>query len=191
MIYVAVEGESDRGAATAVVAAAGHVVARVYVSGGKSKLDPSVAKYLRAAQRSSWVVFRDSDGQCPVELKQKLLPAARGSSPRFTLRIAHTMTEAWLLADRRGFASYFGVREEKVPIDPEALNHAKRALLLLCAQSAPRAVRRDVVTADGLTGPLYVSRLNDFATNHWDVARAAENSPSLARAIAAIRLLPA
>lgn len=162
MINVAVEGYSDQAAAIAVVRAAGQSVNRVFVAGGKSKLDPKIPKYRDAAQRMSWVVFRDSDGQCPVELRQSLLSDGAVPSPRFLLRFAHSMTEAWLLADRRGFSRYFSVAEARIPLDPESLSHAKRTLLALCAGSTSRAIRNDVVTPRGETGALYVRRINDF-----------------------------
>lgn len=189
MIGVVVEGESDRAAATAVVAAAGHSVAHVRVSGGKTKLDPKIPKYHTAARRMPWVVFRDSDGQCPVELRDLLTAGISMLNTRFSLRIAHSMTEAWLLADRDGFARFFHVRLARIPTDPENLAHAKRSLLRLCAESSSRLMRRDVVTPDGQTGPLYVARINEFAENHWDAVAAAESSASLAKAIRAIRRL--
>ncbi|MFT4036348.1 MAG: hypothetical protein QM679_12315 [Patulibacter sp.] len=109
---------------------------------------------------------------------------------RFALRIAHSMTEAWLLADHEGFARYFRVRPGKLPALPEQLPHAKRFLLDLCRHSTSRAIRAEVVTSRGETGPLYVRHLNDFAANHWDVDAAATRSPSLDRAVRAIARMP-
>jgi len=107
------------------------------------------------------------------------------------LRIVHPMSEGWLLADRRGFADHFRVRESDVPRDPEVLDHPKRTLLTLCANSRSRDVRRDMVAASGLrTGPLYVPRINDFAMTKWDVQAASANSDSLRRAVERIRDLP-
>ncbi len=189
MINVAVEGESDRGAASAVVVAAGGSVARVVVAGGKTKLDTKISRYYAAARQTPWVVFRDSDGRCPVHLRDQLSKDFTVPHPRFALRIAHTMTEAWLLADAAGFARFFHVRPARVPAQPEALAHAKRSLLEVCMSSSSRMIRHDLVTSDGQTGPLYVSRLNEFASQHWDVEAAADNSQSLSRAIESIRQL--
>ena len=49
------------------------------------------------------------------------------------------MAEAWLLADRANFARYFGVSLDRVPPDPEALPHAKQALLGLVRHSLSAA----------------------------------------------------
>lgn len=190
MITVVVEGDSDRETARAIVALTGRTVARVVVAGGKSKLDPKIANYNRAARQSSWVVFRDSDGDCPVRLRAELTAQISTWSPNFRLRIAHSMTEAWLLADRDGFADFFRVKIGQVPKEPEGLSHAKRELLRLCAASRARSVRRDMVRSIGEAGPLYVKLLNDFASTRWDARRAAANSDSLRRAIQSIQDLP-
>ena len=100
MINVVVEGESDREVAKAVVAHAGHWVHQVRVAGGNTRLDPLIPKYNIAAAQHPWVVFRDSDSQCPVILRTRLTAGISSWHPQFCLRIAHSMSEAWLLADR-------------------------------------------------------------------------------------------
>ncbi|MGV1005250.1 MAG: hypothetical protein ACOYEV_10910 [Candidatus Nanopelagicales bacterium] len=190
MINIAVEGESDREAAKAVVQFAGHAVGKIVVAGGCTRLDPKISSYRKAARDVSWVVFRDSDGECALALRQRLLRNDSTVNARFALRIARTMTEAWLIADRAGFARFFGVAPSDVPPTPEALPHAKRTLLQLCAKSKQRSIRQDAVYRDGHAGPLYVKLINDFASTIWNVDAAAGSSQSLARAVAAIRALP-
>ncbi|MEH3132740.1 MAG: hypothetical protein PGN27_22525 [Mycolicibacterium neoaurum] len=190
MINVVVEGESDREAAKAVVRSAGRTVDKVVVTGGKTRLDPRISNYNQAARRSNWVVFRDSDGKCPIELREVLSADIKAWSPRFALRIAHSMTEAWLLADRAAFADYFGVRVSRIPINPETVAHAKQEVLRLCSSSRSRVIRADMVRPSGETGPLYVKRINEFAAEKWNVDEAAATSGSLARAIRQIQALP-
>lgn len=190
MINVAVEGASDEEAARAVIRAAGRSVARVIAKGGKTKLDPLVPNYNQAALHAPWVVFRDSDTECPVELVARLTADIGELSPSFLLRIAHPMTEAWLLADRDGFADYFKVRRHDLPVSPETLPHPKQAVLSLCAGSRSRDIRHDVVTKEGKTGPLYVQRINEFAKTRWSVESASAISDSLRRAVDRIRELP-
>lgn len=160
---------------------------RVIDKGGKANVDRDVSKYIQASRSMPWVVFRDTDDACPVELAQRLLPPGDISSARFQLRLAHSMTEAWLLADRHGFASHFQVSRARVPLDPEDLPHAKREVLRLCAGSRSRGIRESMVAGENEVGPLYVSSINAFAREHWDVGAAAESSPSLRRAIERIR----
>lgn len=190
MINVVVEGESDREAAKAVVVSTGQTVAKVVVAGGKTRLDPKITNYNRAARQSNWIVFRDSDGMCPARLRAELAAKIAVWSPNFLLRIAHSMTEAWLLADREGFADFFRVKVGQVPADPESLPHAKQEVLRLCGHSKVRKIRQDMVRSTGETGPLYTVRINEFAATRWDVEAAAANSDSLARAIRSIQGLP-
>lgn len=187
---IVVEGESDVGVAERLVTAAGHTLsAPVTVTGGKTKLDPRIANYSRAARLEPWVVLRDSDNTCPVELRTSLL-SGFDQEPLFALRIAHTMTEAWLMADRDGFASYFKVSVRKIPLAPEDEDHAKHTLLRLALGSRSSAIRAEVARNGTKPGQLFVHHLNTFARQHWDVEAAAQNSASLRRAVAALRAIP-
>lgn len=190
MINVVVEGESDREVAKAVAHAAGRQVNTVRVTRGKGKLDALVQKYNLAARQYPWVVFRDSDGRCPVELRAQLTAGITYWQPQFCFRIVHSMSEAWLLADAESFSEYFSVPRNRVPPNPEALPRAKQKLLALCAQSRSRAIRRDMTSAGNEIGPLYVVRLNEFASTVWRPMEAAAASDSLRRAIERIGELP-
>lgn len=189
MISVVVEGASDTGMAEAVIREAGGDVIRTIVKGGKTKLDPLIPKYNRAARRSPYVVFRDSDTVCPRDLKQRLMINVDDVSPLFQLRVVHTMTEGWLLSDRAGFADYFGVSRDRIPRDSESLAHPKTTLLDLCSKSSIKDIRAEVVRPDGKEGGLYTEHLNEFARSLWNVESAASNSESLERAVRAIRAL--
>ncbi|MGV9975405.1 hypothetical protein [Nocardia beijingensis] len=188
MINVVVEGESDRGVASAVARAAGKEIGKLIVKDGKTRIDPLIPKYNQAALRSPWVVFRDSDAKCPVKLYSELT-AAISVSPSFLLRIVHPMSEGWLLADPEGFSEYFGVRISDVPRAPELLAHPKKTVLQLCSRSRSRSVSRDMVAPGERTGPRYTVRINDFAMTRWDVSNAVANSDSLKRAVERIRSL--
>lgn len=169
----------------------GHDVTGLRSAGGKSRLDGKIPKYAYAARhgREPWVVFRDSDNVCPVVLRDRLLAGVRVHE-LFALRIAHTMTEAWLMAGRKGFADYFKVSVNDLPVEPEREEHAKRTLLRVCLSSRSRDIRKGVVHDEHHPGPLFGEHLNGFAKMMWDVAASAESSPSLRRAIAAISAIP-
>jgi hypothetical protein len=189
VINVVVEGESDRGMVSAVVQAAGSEVGRVIVKSGKARIDPLISNYNQAALRSPWVIFRDSDSHCPVKLHAELTATISVISPLFLLRIVHPMSEGWLLGDPEGVAEYFGLRISDIPREPEKLAHPKRTLLQLCAKSRSRGIKRDMVAPGDRAGPLYVLRVNEFATTCWDVHNAATNCDSLHRALERIRPL--
>ena len=124
-----------------------------------------------------------------MSLRRRLL-AGIPDNPLFALRIVHTMTEAWLMADRLGFSRYFAVSFDTVPVDPEAKPHAKQTLLRLCQRSRSRDIREEVVHGQAHPGPLFVERLTEFASRHWNVSVAAQSCPSLQRAITALQALP-
>ncbi|MEL4356671.1 MULTISPECIES: hypothetical protein [unclassified Luteococcus] len=186
---VVVEGPSDLQAAVKTCTAAGHAVTSARSAGGKSKLDPKIANYAQAARNEPWVIFRDSDRECPVALRKRLMQGIP-YNPLFALRIAHTMTEAWLMADRMDFAKYFHVSNDLVPLAPDSEDHAKHTFLTLCLKSHSRDIREEVARDEAHAGPLFVEHLNEFARLHWNVDRAAENSPSLQRALVTLRSLP-
>jgi len=186
MINIAVEGESDRETARRVVRAADLAVGKIVVAGGVSRLDLKIPKYYAASRQTPWIVFRDSDGACPVALRRKLEPTPVPGTA-FQLRIAHSMSEAWLLGDRHGFASYFRVPVNRVTADPDSLPHAKRTVIDLCGGSRSKEVRKDMVASDGKAGPLYVARLNEFAAGEWDIEAAMAASGSLRRAVSRLR----
>ena len=152
------------------------------VKRGVTNLDRLIPGLGRTSINNPWVVFRDSDGRCPVELRTALI----GSRPHdggFELRLACSMTEAWLLADVENFSDHFKIPVQKIPGTPDELPHAKRELLRLCRSSRSRRIRDDMVRANGAPGALYTSRLNEFALECWDVVKARERSPSLHRTI--------
>lgn len=188
MTNVVVEGDSDSEAARSVLRAAGLDVSRIVVVGGKAKLDARLSKYNQAAKNSRWIVFRDSDSVCPVELSQTLSKQIGTLSPHFSLRIAHSMTESWLLADVEGFSKFFGVSAARMVPNPDLLSNAKHEVLRLCQKSRSRRIKEDMVRGNGETGPLYVSRINEFASKHWNVANACGRSESLRRAVERLRV---
>ncbi|MDO4899519.1 hypothetical protein [Actinomyces sp.] len=187
-VSVAVEGESDVGMANALLAHVGLSRARCLVKRGAANLDKLIPGLARTTIHNPWIVFRDSDGKCPVHLREQLV-GSRSHGDGFELRLACTMTEAWLLADVRGFSAYFKVPMIRLPQAPDDLPHAKRELLVLCQRHSPRSIRGDMVRPDGTTGPLYVQRINEFASRHWDVKQACVRSPSLARSVTRLAAL--
>ncbi|AMD88225.1 hypothetical protein [Actinomyces radicidentis] len=182
-VSVAVEGDSDTGMAEAVLRAVGLTLSRpVLVKHGVAKLDTLIPGLARTGPRSAWIVFRDADQACPVELHSKLI-GARPHGAGFELRFACSMTEAWLLADGAGFASFFRVAPARLPRTPDSLPHAKHELIRLCQTSRSRSIRGAMARQDGSPGPLYVSTLNDFARTAWNVEDARDSSPSLSRSL--------
>jgi hypothetical protein len=181
-IRIAVEGASDEEMARKLMRHAGLTVSHVLVKKGSGELDKVIPRLAKTTVNDPWVVFRDADTACPVELRRQLI-GDRPHDGAFELRFPTSMTEAWFLADAIGFAAHFRITRGRIPAVPDDLEHAKRSLLGLCQQSKSRALREDVVRPSGRPGPLYVLRMNEFAKMSWDIERASEHSPSLRRTV--------
>lgn len=128
----------------------------------------------------------DTEGRCAVRLLGEWLP--REVPERFLLRLAVSEAESWILADRSALADHFEIPAERIPPRPEELPDPKRKLLELARRSGRRLIRQEVVSAQDASkpGPGYNQHLRDFVTRYWDARRAAERSPSLARALVRI-----
>jgi len=192
MATAVVEGMSDEGAADAILRACGLTTDRILSLGGAGTLDQRLLNYNRAANATGqlWLVIRDSDGHCPVIVRrQRLDPALQ--SPRLSFRIAHSMIEAWLMADADSFVDYFMVAAKHLPTNPENLPHAKRTLLSVVAKSKNRQMRESVVKDTSTPGPQYAIQLRNFGASYWRPDVAANRSPSLERALREIRTIAA
>lgn len=184
---MAAEGDLDAVAARRLLLQAGHAAGQVVVKNGKTQLDPLLVRLSRAAHHLPWLVLRDADhdgGGCPARLRAELLP--HGQPDGLCLRLPVRSLEAWLLADADAFAAHFRVRPGSVPGSPDDQDDAKRALVRACRRSTSRAVVAAMCGPDDKPGPEYTPRLRAYVDQAWDPARAADSSPSLARALADI-----
>ena len=190
MAYIsgAVEGISDDAVLRRVVAARGAMVHRVQVQGGKASLRRALPGYNAAAQGDPWLVFvdLDQDFQCPAALVTDWLPAP---STYMRFRVVVRKVEAWLLADRERFVSFFSVPALAVPDQPDDLPDPKEALLSAVSRSRRSAIRVDMLPRPGSgrkVGAAYASRLIEFASDSsqgWRPTVAARRSPSLSRCL--------
>ncbi len=100
-------------------------------------------------------------------------------------RVAVREVEAWLLADRAGFAEFAHVPLAKVPEMPEDLPDPKQTLLNLIWRYSPADLKSDLISNHGHgpeQGLSYNERLGQFVVQYWNPARASYQSDSLARA---------
>lgn len=144
---------------------------------------------MHAARHSPWLILRDldHDAACAPDLLDRLLEIR----PRLLcLRIPVRTVDAWLLADAGSIARSLQVRKEHVPTEPEVLARPKRTLVDLARRSRSFRVRDDLTPIGrSEVGPGYSSWVIRFATERWNPEAAAQRSPSLRRAIAALRRL--
>jgi hypothetical protein len=196
VISSAVEGLVDEAVVKCLIVEAGGEIGPVYGKRGKSLLKQRINGYNNAAHHHPWIVLIDlnHEADCPPPLKAAWLPAP---GPFMCFRIAVREVEAWLIADRERFASFFRVRLSDVPADPELMNDPKEVVIELSRRSRSRDIRLDMVPRPGSgrkIGPAYVSRLIEFVSDPqrgWRPERAARSSDSLNRSLTRIRELVA
>lgn len=150
---------------------------------GFGYLRKNVENWRQLAQRQAVLLITDLDRlACPVLLLGDWL-GTQQRPENLLLRVAVREVEAWLLADHQAMQTLLGGRG-KLPPEPDHLPDPKQHLLGL-AKRAPRDVRQDLVKEAGSLasqGLGYNARLTDFVKTSWSPQRAAERSPSLARA---------
>ncbi len=151
---------------------------------GVTRLIADLPRYCKqAAYVLPIVCIADSDGGCVVDLLDTWLP---GRVPKnFVMRLAVTEAESWVLADHVGFASAFAVPPNKLPRQPDDEPDPKAIVLTLASRSKVRGIKEEVVSQfdRNRQGSGYNQHLRAFVMQHWDAGRAAQRSPSLARAI--------
>ncbi|MBI5489794.1 MAG: hypothetical protein HY905_20840 [Deltaproteobacteria bacterium] len=188
-VTVAVEGLTDVPVARRLLQHVGFDSGPEHITSGKARLDVRLGGYNAAARHHEWLVLRDldHDGECAPELIGRRLPRP---AARMCLRIAVRATEAWLMADAVPLAGFLGVRRSLVPPRPDDLDDPKAVLVGLARYSRKRAIRDDMVPAVGTTarvGPGFAARVIEFATGEWRPGVASGVSPSLAKAVTALR----
>ena len=186
IVTLAVEGLTDEAVMRRLLRDHRIEVALVVGLRGKAYLDQKLDAFNRAAQFGDWLVLRDldQDAACAPSFVRDRLPRA---SSGMHLRIVVRAIEAWLLADARGIADFFGVSRQHIPVDPSSLDDPKRALIDVARRSRSRAIREDMVPDPRTTarvGPGFVARIIEFAYSAWHWERAATQSESLRRCIA-------
>ena len=185
---VIVEGVTDIPVVTALMRAAGWDEDQFAVRSvnGKGAIDARIQKYWEASQIIPHVIFRDVDydeGACPVALHSALSSKTPGDSPNLLIRIVDQCIESWMLADRRGIAEFCGVSPARVKIPA---SHHKSYLLSMFREAK---LKDAVAHVDNELdfGPAYELHVQRFMKTAWNVERAADDSPSLRRALQRLR----
>lgn len=183
-IAIATEDQLSEAIALRLIAEvkAPHRVALKLGKTGNGYLRSKMSSWCQMAQHQVMFVLTDLDrANCLVEFRDQWLVA---EAPRnLLLRIAVREVESWVLADHVAMRALMGAKGV-LPVAPDELADPKQSLLRL-AKGAPRQVRDDLLKAIGgnlAQGLGYNARLSAWVNSDWCPQRAAERSPSLARA---------
>ncbi len=187
LIYLGVEDDLSEAVARRILALANtaYQVGTVYGRHGFGDLKRNVKGWNSLAKVVPFFLLTDLDNSpCPSALMEKW--HAEAYHPNLIFRVAVREVEAWLMADRAGFAKFIGVSVDLVPPKPEDSRDPKAQLIKIASRSRIRAIRERIVPKAKSTaqiGPEYNSCLSEFVTKDWDVAAGAKGAPSLSRAI--------
>lgn len=147
----------------------------------------------------------DVDEGCAPSLKQKLFEGME-QSPHFLFNVSVDEAEAWLMADRQGFASHFGLDVAKIPesvllkqggrVGRLEMNFSYKSSLYLTHTLAPSSTKKEIREQVSVTNPKgptkgkeYNNALVPFIKNNWNIDAAKENSDSLQRMIRRLKEL--
>lgn len=150
------------------------------------------------------ILLTDLDAtSCAPLLKKELLDGITPSSD-FLINIAIDEAEAWLMADRKGFAKYLKIEETAIPNSIMKKMGGMKAvremdfqvksswqLTHVIASSSKDAELRAQIVAQGKAtkGKEYNTAILPFISNDWDIAEAMNNSDSLCRMINRLQAL--
>lgn len=184
-VSAAVEGPTDEALLRRILEGLGLRLGPVHGKEGKDRLLHKLPGYNVGARFGPWIVLvdLDQDGPCPGAVRDRWLSKP---APGMCLRIAVRAAEAWLLADHQSFSSFFKVRANQIPPEPDAEQDPKRALLGAIEHSTSSAIRADLLPRPGSgrrVGPSYVGQLIEFIETAWEPGNARMRSTSLARAM--------
>lgn len=161
-----------------------HIAPTRLRKGGFGYLRSSMDSWKQLAQRQIVMLLTDLDRiACPLLLLNDWLGTGQACPDNLIFRIAEREIESWLLADHEAFVQLMGTKVKLSPA-PDTLPDPKQYLLEQ-AKKASRAIREDLVAEKGAMarqGLGYNVRLVAWVETQWCPARAAERSPSLARA---------
>ena len=189
-VRAAVEGALDEAVVRRLIGFCGGQPGTVYGNRGRSYVLQHLDRFNRGAAHGwIWFVLVDLDRSpdCAPELVAETLPdPAEG----MCFRVAVREVEAWLLADRTGFAEWASVPVSRIPVDVEAITRPKERLVDIVRRSRRRERRDAIVPRPGnrrTEARDYTPTLAEFVATDWDVEAAASTAPSLARAIRCLR----
>ncbi len=189
-VRIAVEGNLDEAVAERLITLCGGQPGKVAPKQGRPYVLEHIGGYNEGARYGGlWFVLVDLDRspECAPELVAEALPEPADS---MCFRVAVREVEAWLLADRAGFARWAGVPASRIPLDVESIARPKEQLVDIVRRSYRRERRDAIVPRPGsrrTEARDYSDTLAEFVATDWDVEAAASAAPSLARAIRCLR----
>lgn len=171
------------------------IILELPARGGQIK--SKMKEFNNLAERNPVVLLTDLDSNnCAPELKAKLFDFEKHND--FIFNIAVDEAEAWLMADRLGFAKYFGLDINDIPLSVRKKQGGRKELtemdfsfkssMFLTHELIKKSKKKEFIVQlspkkGAAKGPEYNSAILPFIINEWNIELAIQNSDSLSRMI--------
>jgi len=168
--------------------------------GGQIK--SKISEFNKLSETHPVVLLIDLDNNdCAPQLLRQLIKDKKND---FIFNIAVDEAEAWLMADRKGFATYFKIKMEDMPFAHQTKQGGRKALTEMnFAYKSSRYLTHELIQKSKSSefiqqlapknkaskGPEYNSCMLPFIQYAWNIDDARENSDSLNRMILRIENL--
>lgn len=187
-IHIVAEGKLEIPVAKKIIRFCGHSCGTPYYLRGAGNVRNDAITYATLASEDAAVLvltdFMDSKCNCFIEARNLYTGNSNGNiSPHFLLRFAVNELESWLLADHTSFSRLIGVNQRSMPLDPDKIADPKKYIANLVYNLSGMRYKSDLITRRGRQGRLYIDKMTEFVENKWNISRAKERSPSLARCL--------
>jgi hypothetical protein len=185
-VYIATEDALSEAVATRLIEENHNMHVAVSVGKkGNGYLRKNIDTFRNIATSLPVILLTDLDrSECPASLINSWCRNIQ--LPRtFLFRVVVHETEAWLMADRSGFANFTGIPVDKIPMHPEELADPKNSLLTLVRRYAKKEIKDDILPERGSSakiGLAYNQALCSFVNTSWSIESASHVAESLRRA---------
>jgi hypothetical protein len=176
------------------------IIAELPARGGQVK--SKIPEFNKLSETYPVILLIDLDDyNCAPQLIEKLIS---NKNDNFIFNIAVDEAEAWLMADREGFANYFKIKLDNIPSSHQTRQGGRKALTemnfeykssfylthTLIEKSRNSAFVQQLRPKKGATkGPEYNSCMLPFIENTWDINNARQNTDSLNRMVVRLQNL--
>ena len=160
--------------------------------GNIKKMVPSLLEMARGGLYTFTLTDLDTE-KCASDLIQKwFFPKGNPVAlPKETVfRVAVREVEAWILADRDAFADFMGIPRANFTEYPDNLDDPKAHLFGVIRKKGNKKWHKEMLpSGTAHIGPRYNEMLCKFVNKKWSPLLAADKSPSLKKAIKALKNL--
>lgn len=159
-----------------------------------SQIKSKIGSFNTVANSSPVILLTDLDTDpCAPMAKANLLKGLSSVSPEFVINVAVDEAEAWLLADRDGFSTYFGIPLDHMPqASPQKMMGRNPRIEVevplkssyyithnLITSSSKATLKQQIFAEDSCKGKEYNSAMLPFVSDVWNVENARQFSYSL------------